>query len=204
MSKKDIPIEYCRPYHWLAHDNKNNNFEFIGSGSVHNIHQSRSIRLPLSKKDESMREPAIFVIRLCRLSSGRSLLLLWMLEDREFINATERQQGNALLRCSIRLPDAVLSHSHHLLHGLLPPPTAASQNCISSVRASTKSNTLSEHLTLTVTFLLECYTRTLTSKSTYSLLLIRTIGNFFKAVHSWICMPCVNDLTVDMPLYTKD
>ena len=66
-----------------------------------------------------------------------------------FINATDRQRVNAFLRrstrcgyCSPDLPsfeelcqeadkqlfDAILTNSNHLLHRLLPPPTAASQN----------------------------------------------------------------------------
>ena len=86
-----------------------------------------------------------------------------------FINATDRQRVNAFLRRSIRcgycspeLPsfeelcqeadkqlfDTVLTNSNHLLHGLLPPPTAASQNYNLRTRAHNMQLTVqSGHLT---------------------------------------------------------
>ena len=86
-----------------------------------------------------------------------------------FINATDRQRVNAFLRRSIRcgycspdLPsfeelcqeadkqlfDAILTNSNHLLHRLLPPPTAASQNYNLRTRAHNRQLTShSGHLT---------------------------------------------------------
>jgi hypothetical protein len=104
-----------------------------------------------------------------------------------FTNATDRQRVNASLRCGNRcsyyptdLPDPfeelcqaaeqrlfakILINNSHLLHELLPPPTAASQNYCLRTRAHNKQLVSRSGHLLTATFLLACYTQTYTSQA---------------------------------------